>query len=456
MRNAKVLTALLALTLSATALAVIGAPAGSTITNTATMDFLDDSGATQNATSDVVTTTVAQVAGISIVPGTPTVYAEPGNAALLSYTLTNTGNATDTFTLGTILGSGVDASKVAVYIDSNDNGILDASERVNTTTSGPIAQEAQRKLWVSYTIPTTTLGGVNFDLSPTGTSTFDTAATDTNNTSRVTTINVHNLDLIAAGNATVTSPGTVTFANSFANTGNVPLNPAVIDFSVTNPGGWAVSYNINGGANYSTPKAALNAYGPVPVGATVTLNAIMTAPNGLNAGDTNTLTTSAYFTAADTATTNYVDETTSPDVITTTATIVKGKGVITKTGINCGADLDCATNAPITSAAPGELLRYTITVRNDGTSALNRVRLNDSVPTFTKFFASTVTTTQPGTVLYSSTGTTWSTTRPLNAGDTGSLYVGIDTNGDGTITTLDHLDPGRTIVLTFDVVVNKY
>ena len=137
--------------------------------------------------------------------------------------------------------------------------------------------------------------------------------------------------------------------------------------------------------------------------------------------------------------------------------MVKGHALVAKSGVNVTAG-----NLPLTGAStvkPGDLLRYTIAATNDGNSALFNVKIRDFIPTHTNFAALGVVTTQTGTLKYSTAGTngTWSNSLVLPVGSQNqTIYVGIDTNGDGNITAADTYAAGSVTTLTLDVTVNQF
>ena len=93
---------------------------------------------------------------------------------------------------------------------------------------------------------------------------------------------------------------------------------------------------------------------------------------------------------------------------------------------------------------------------NIGTASLEAVKVADPLPAYTDFVS--VSATAEGfpagaTVLYSTDGTTWSTNPPTSLPAGGTVYVGVDTNGDRTIDENDEMPPGAKITLTFKVQV---
>ncbi|MFC4637891.1 hypothetical protein [Deinococcus hohokamensis] len=480
MKKSVTLSALLTLALSTgSAFAVnapvtqtIGAPAGSTISNTASMDYVDDAATPATASSSEVKTTVERVPGISVTPdGTE---AAPGQIrygdgetntpVLLEYLALNTGNQKDNFEIVLNPGTNFDASRAKVYVDANDNDVLDASERVAVTVTGDIEMEQDRKFWVEYSIPKGTAGGTLISINPAVTSLYDIIAEDSNNVGRIFTRHVHTIAMTAAPSKTITSPGTAVFANLFKNDGNTPVNASDLTFTTVNPGtGWTVQYSVNGGALYATPTLALqNTNGGVYApGTEVELTTTVKAPGGLPRDATNTVKTSAYFTASGNSnlplTDVYGDTQAAQASVANLSTVVKGRATVTKTGVNVSNG-----NAPIdgtTKVKPGDLLRYTITATNDGNSALFSVKVSDAIPTHTSFQALNVVNTQAGTLKYSLSGIdgSWSNTLSLAPGSQGkTLFVGVDTNGDGNVNGADSFAPNSTLTLTLDVKVNQF
>lgn len=115
-------------------------------------------------------------------------------------------------------------------------------------------------------------------------------------------------------------------------------------------------------------------------------------------------------------------------------------------------------------AKPGEQLTYTIIGKNTSNANVTKAFIKDTLPANTSF-----STTRPapalqdsveafstaaGTILYSTNGTTWSAAKITTLATGGTVYAGVDTNGNGTIDTGDILAPGESITLIFKVTVN--
>lgn len=123
---------------------------------------------------------------------------------------------------------------------------------------------------------------------------------------------------------------------------------------------------------------------------------------------------------------------------------------------------------------PGDTITYTITATNNYTSAINDFILrNPSVsggtlaPGSAAYAASNlfgnVNLTYKaveaqmngvtGTLLYSTDGSTWTSTAPTIDATTTALYVGVDTNGDNKMDVNDTFPAGASITLTIPAIV---
>ncbi len=108
-------------------------PAGTQIKNLATVTYQDEAGNTYSAQSNEAIVTVAEVYAATIERDVA-LEAAPGQTVYLPFVLSNTGNATDSYTLtasnvGTgTYGDNQDASSLAIYHDLNGNGQPDPGE----------------------------------------------------------------------------------------------------------------------------------------------------------------------------------------------------------------------------------------------------------------------------------------------------------------------------------------
>ena len=116
--------------------------AGQPISNTATGTYVDPNDPTKllNATSNTVTVTVAEVAGITVVgnginDSSPTTPVLPSDVLTYSFLITNVGNDTTTVKIPVPVVTGPATPGVVTYdVDLNGNGILtDAGDFIGTT-----------------------------------------------------------------------------------------------------------------------------------------------------------------------------------------------------------------------------------------------------------------------------------------------------------------------------------
>src|ERR1700730_10481691 len=112
-------------------------PAGTSISNQASATYTDASGVSHTVTSNVVQTTVQQVASLTLTQNGAQ-NATAGSVAYYPHTLTTTGNGSDTFNLTTANAGGFTLSTVQIYADNGSGqptgppitstGVLNRSE----------------------------------------------------------------------------------------------------------------------------------------------------------------------------------------------------------------------------------------------------------------------------------------------------------------------------------------
>ena len=211
MKNTLSLAALTVALLSANALGA-GTLAGTQITNTATATYGDATGAAQpEAKSNTVVTTVQEVPSFSVLlngqnsSGTPggttftpagTISARPGDVVSFRYTLTNTGNVADTYTLQpqTVFGTSA-PTNVAYYpasADTNSDGVLTPAEMSASAPITSIASVAADDpnttgndgstvfFFATYTVPAAATDGQTLGTNPIVAGAKATTADDNN------------------------------------------------------------------------------------------------------------------------------------------------------------------------------------------------------------------------------------------------------------------------------------
>src|SRR5271154_1994440 len=127
-------------------------PAGTSIGNQASATYTDASGVSRTVTSNTVTTTVQQVASLTLTAnGAKT--SSIGSTVYYPHTLTNTGNGTDTFALTVVnaAGSAFNMTGLAFYADNGSGQPTGAA----ITSTGALAAGASFKLIVAATVPAT-------------------------------------------------------------------------------------------------------------------------------------------------------------------------------------------------------------------------------------------------------------------------------------------------------------
>jgi uncharacterized repeat protein (TIGR01451 family) len=206
-----------------------GTPAGTVITNFATMSYKDLAGNSFPAfNSNTVTVIVERLAGVDISP--PTAAKPSGDSMFVyySFTLTNTGNSTDTLLLTSVSSQGWTH---ALYHDANHNNLLDSAE----LAAGPVAQTDSvqadanwygiARIFVPFHTPSGTID--NLDVTVKSHLIQDTTRTAV----YTTTISTGVLTVSKSVSPTNPKPGDeVTYTINYSNTGTGPaLNTVVTD-----------------------------------------------------------------------------------------------------------------------------------------------------------------------------------------------------------------------------------
>ncbi len=249
----------------------VGTPAGTVISNQATVNYTDTNGNPLTALSNVVTTTVSQVASVTVAPD-GAASATPGDTVFYAHAVTNGGNGDDTIDMAAASSNGW---ITALFLDNNGNGIFDAGDTPMSDTDGDavpdtglMAANAVVRIIVSVAVPGGTPAGTVDSLVVTGTSTFDVGVSET-----------------ATDTTTVLAPD-LAAVKSVAPIGSQPPG-AVLTYTIV------VTNGGNGTANGVTltdPIPANTTYVP----GSMTLNAAsLTDAGGDDEGDFNTTTPGA-------------------------------------------------------------------------------------------------------------------------------------------------------------------
>src|SRR5678815_5735509 len=199
---------LIALLMAASSAFAQTTPAGTQIRNRASATYQDTNGNSYTSLSNEVITIVLPVYSLSILPDdsgqTPPVTpamsqnAIGGQTMFYSYTLSNTGNDNDSFTLLPLIDAvnttmTLALANVSIYHDVNSNGVVDPGEPAISSGGvggniGPIAGGASVSLIVTYAVPGTATAGQLAYVGVSGTSVGDNSKVDTRNYHRTTVV----------------------------------------------------------------------------------------------------------------------------------------------------------------------------------------------------------------------------------------------------------------------------
>lgn len=465
------LTALLACSAFASA---AGTPAGTVITNTAYIDTLQSPDPDAPGTaipSEPVSVTVQQVPNVAVTPNSPgtptaptvptnpndpaqcgqTVTGIPGQTAVLTYTVTNPSNGTDTYALTTNAITGTDGSAVLYYLDNGDK-VFDTTTDT-AIKSLTLAADASATVFATFPVPATATGEQGFAFTPVATSATSSAVFDGNNYGCIVAQQVLGITIVTNNQSTAASPSTVTYNHTITNIGNTSLSGTQIEAAQTNdqlPAGWTTTVTLGNGQPYPTLQEAINAFGSIAPGQSVPMTVTLKVPYGQPGGTQNILTWSVRTTPDSTPQLN--NTTLAPTTVKDITTILEGQAGVDKTIQSCGTDTTCAapTLIPTGLVKPDEVVQYTVIGRNSGQGGLRGTRVRDLLPAdlVGVSYTAAITGATGGQLIYSADGKSW-TTSPVDINGTTSstVYVAYDSNLDGTLSYDDILPAGAVITI---------
>jgi uncharacterized repeat protein (TIGR01451 family) len=306
-----------------------------------------------NLTTNQVTAVIA--AGVDIGnyvagPGTDdtpvTLAADPATTIDFGLDVLNPTGGDDTYTLT----YAVPASwGVTFYEDTNANGVLDPGEVTSIVAVGPIVGFSELNIIARVDVPAGTAPGLN-PVSFTATSSNNGAISDT----IANTVDVNpfaSVELIPDQNGSTTPGGTIRYAHTLTNTGNVG---DTFTLSYASTQGW--TYVFYDALNNAITDATL------APGASVAIYAQLIVPGAATVGmvETATLTATGNVTLV------------SDNAIDLTA-IVAGNLQLTK------------AVSPPGNQVPGTELTYTTDYQNLGTDSLTTIFVVDPIPAFTQY-----------------------------------------------------------------------
>ncbi len=114
-------------------------PSGTLISNTARIEYEDETGFKYKDFSNTVTVRVKQVFGIDITPDYQKLVSPPNSQVYIPFVLKNTGNGRDRYIISVknLLNDDTDLKNIKVYVDKNENGILDPGEQEYNNSNPP-------------------------------------------------------------------------------------------------------------------------------------------------------------------------------------------------------------------------------------------------------------------------------------------------------------------------------
>ncbi len=244
-------------------------PAGAIIGNQATASYTDAGGNDRTTTSNLVETTITQIAGVDVETN-QTRTAAPGSTVYLPHTVTNTGNGNDVYNLlaAQVAGGTFSFSSIVIYADVNGDGIPDNFTPITVTPT--LAAGQTYGIVIAAQVPGAAASGQSSQLTITGTSQFDGSITDFNTDTVTVSTNavvpVTKSLSVQSGPANTEVEVTLTYTNNGSKTAtNLTLtdvldaryayvadsgrwsvtNPAVLTDLAADPDTGGIAYGVN-------------------------------------------------------------------------------------------------------------------------------------------------------------------------------------------------------------------
>jgi len=265
----------------------VGTPAGTVISNQASVAYQDANGNALSALSNTVTTTVSQVASLTVDPNNSQ-GADPGDVLYYAHLVTNGSNGNDVVDLTAVSSQGW---SLAFFHDVNGNGAFDGGDVALTDTDGDLVPDTgvmgadgTYRILIRVTVPAATADGTVDVTTVTGTSSFNTGVTDT--ATDTTTVAAPALTILkSVSPAGPQPPGTVltytmvvTNGGTGAASGVVltdprPANTAYVGSSITQDAASRTdgTGDDNADFGFTTPNAVTVSVGNLAAGASTTI-----------------------------------------------------------------------------------------------------------------------------------------------------------------------------------------
>jgi len=211
----------------------VGTPSGTTISNTATTTYQDASSNNYTANSNTVSVTVNSVFTVSA-NCAANMNANSNTIAYYACSVTNTGNAPNTFALTVSIGSGWTAQLLAddgAGGGTANDGIHQSNENTVTASTGSIVEDATYKFFLAVSVPGNTANGTTAAATVNIVGSGDPGTGDDTSVSRTTTAQ-------APGLVVQKKVRNVTTAGSFATSGVTAKPTEILEYQVqvTNSG----------------------------------------------------------------------------------------------------------------------------------------------------------------------------------------------------------------------------
>jgi uncharacterized repeat protein (TIGR01451 family) len=276
----KLTIVLLLILVSSSLIFAAGTPAGTTITNYATGTYQDANGNPRpQVTSNTVTTTVSQIAGVDVSPPTVNNNVASGGTQTYSFTVTNTGNGTDTFNLSQLTTT-TGTFTVTIYHDVDGDGVYTPGVDLPTTSTGSLDADSSYSVLLVITNTGSDPDGTTAVTNLKATSQFNSSVSDTATvTSSITAASI--TVNISVDNPNPQPGDILTYAVCGANNGtgtayNVVITGLIPPNTTYVPGSMYIetthltdilSDHDGGDFNYTTSNAVTIIWGDAPQGA---------------------------------------------------------------------------------------------------------------------------------------------------------------------------------------------
>ncbi|WP_424951558.1 DUF11 domain-containing protein [Deinococcus sp.] len=358
-----------------------------------------------------------------------TVGANPGQNASFPLELLNNGPLGESYTLSATVPGTV------FYADTNCDGAPDGA-----AITGTASVASRANICLVAVVPVA--AG-----APAGSSPVSFTATSTTEVTRSSTIaDTLQANAVLSGSfspngaQSTVAGGSVTYTHTLKSTGNASVTANLPAY--TSAAGLTYLYSVDGVT--FTPTLSVN----IPAGGSTPVYVKVSVPAGFSGAVTEAATLTATFSSTLAPTPTLSLTTTDTTTVQSVSSSVV-KSALLCTDANCTSSSSLANNAQV---GPGDVVRYTVVATNNGTGTLFGSYLIDTVPANTDLVSVGGSVGGgTGAVLYSvDNGASWSATVPTSL-PLGSLRVGFNSDGNGTIDSNDALAPNASFTLILTV-----